>query len=122
MDDDGQEWIVVGKRKRKTIEKEAKGKPEKVYAKGGKQKLDREMMEAIEENFQLDSGTAYNRQIVAAFLEEQRGKEVKVHCLGLGNFLLDLKPFLQYLFLKHCVLQQLQNPSKCNIYDPIFTE
>jgi hypothetical protein len=41
MDDEEQEWIVVGKRKRKTIEKEVKGKPEKVYAKGGKQRLER---------------------------------------------------------------------------------
>ena len=79
-------------------------------------------MEAIEENFQLDGGTVHNKQIVAAFLEKHKGEEVKVHCLGLGNFLAEVKPFLQFLFLKHCILQQLQSPLKCNIYDPVFTE
>lgn len=50
---------------------------------------------------------------------------MQVHCLGLGNFSSQLKPFVQLLFLKYHIIGYLEQHDikfKVNVFDPAFSE
>lgn len=109
-------------KKSKRIEKEIK--PEKVHVKGGNALYSRLVSISLEEEFMADPKTHKNIAIISDMLKSLKGKRVELNCLGIGSFSSFLKPQLQLLFLKHCLIRTFQASSfalSINIYDPIFT-
>ena len=49
---------------------------------------------------------------------------MQVHCLGLGKFCSELKPYLQYLFFLEGIIPAIEKQPEVsiNIYDPVFGE
>jgi hypothetical protein len=101
------EWIMVRHKKRKHIDKEVK--PEKVFAKGGSARFDREVNIGLQEDFLSHPSTLLNAKAIITSLRELESSRVEVQCLGIGSFSTFLKPQMQLLFLKHCVMAQLKD-------------
>lgn len=113
---------MVKSRKSRRIEKEIK--PEKVHVKGGNALYSRLVNISLEEEFMADPKTHKNIATISEMLKSLNHKRVELNCLGIGNFYSLLKPQLQLLFLKHCLISTLQTNGfslSVNIYDPIFS-
>lgn len=109
-------------KKSRRIEKEIKA--EKVHVKGGNAKYSRLVNISLEEEFMADPRTHKNITIISEMLKSLNSKHVELNCLGIGNFSSLLKPQLQLLFLKHCLINTFQTNGfslSINIYDPIFS-
>lgn len=79
---------------------------------------------SLEEEFMADPKTLKNITIISEKLKCLKQKHVELNCLGIGNFSSLLKPQLQLLFLKHCLINTLKANGfslSINIYDPIFS-
>ena len=64
-----------------------------------------------------------NIQIIDSLLEDKEQKDLTLHCLGLGHFSSQLKPYLQMIFLRDGLVPLLQkhfSELKVNIFDPVF--
>jgi homoaconitase/3-isopropylmalate dehydratase large subunit len=115
-------WIVVRHKKRKHIGKEVK--PEKVFTKGGNASYDREVNLNLQEEFITHPHTVANIKTISTFLQGLQRPRVEVHCLGIGSFSSLLKPQIQLLFLRHCLIEQLREMGKeysLNVFDPVFS-
>lgn len=96
-----------------------------MHVKGGNALFSRLVNISLEEEFIADSITHKNTAIISDIIRPLKGKRVELNCLGIGSFSSFLKPQLQLLFLKHCLIRTFQTNSfalSINIYDPIFNE
>lgn len=92
--------------------------------KGGNAQYNKLVNISLEEEFLADPKTHKNITIISEMLKSLKSKHVELNCLGIGNFSSLLKPQLQMLFLKHCLINTFQINGftlSINIYDPIFS-
>lgn len=78
-----------------------------MHVKGGNAHYSRLINISLEEEFLADPKTHKNITIISEMLKSLNHKHVELNCLGIGNFSSLLKPQLQLLFLKHCLIKTL---------------